>query len=96
MQKWFACWHVADNWAHTLDAYPDEIEPYRRDMTRRRECFSGPYDTHQEALLVAMNSCLAARRARPRRRRKHMTVIFNGELIDQKIVHEWLKQNGRC
>ena len=38
--SFFAVWTARS--AYALDAYPDEIDRYRREMVRHRERFAGP------------------------------------------------------
>lgn len=48
--KYFAVW--SEHSGYALDAYPYEIEEYRRDMINRGQNFEGPFNTYDQAIKV--------------------------------------------
>lgn len=53
MKRFFAVWTSTS--AYALDAYPEEVEPYRRALRSGPEHFAGPFDTEAEALAIAVS-----------------------------------------
>jgi hypothetical protein len=69
VQVWFSVWSVRHNVAYALDAYPEEVGPYKAEMIRMRDDFAGPFDSREQAQNFAVEKLVAGRKAMRARKR---------------------------